>query len=155
MVCISTEQVFTVDHLLPIGNGHQRDCVLTIVSIRSGMQTIRKETRAPEPRKCKQDFVNFGNRGHFTILVHLFHFTDKETVLERTDHHTSSPCSQHNSYLLTPSMCWDEMVGWHCWLNGHEFEQAQGDGEGQGSLACLSPWDRKMSDTTERLNNRF
>ena len=33
----------------------------------------------------------------------------------------------------------DEMVGWHHWLNGHEFEQTQGDGEGQGSLACCSP----------------
>ena len=34
----------------------------------------------------------------------------------------------------------DQMVGWHHWLNGHEFEQAPGDGEGQGSLACCSPW---------------
>ena len=37
----------------------------------------------------------------------------------------------------------DEMVGWHHWLNGHEFEQALGGGEGQGSLACCSPWGRK------------
>ena len=33
----------------------------------------------------------------------------------------------------------DEMVGWHYWLNGHEFEQAPGDDEGQGSLACCTP----------------
>ena len=46
----------------------------------------------------------------------------------------------------------DELVGWHHWLYGHEFEQAPGVGEGQGSLACCSPWDRKESDTTERLN---
>ena len=46
----------------------------------------------------------------------------------------------------------DEMVEWHHRLNGHEFEQALGDGEGQGSLACGSPWGRKESDTTERLN---
>ena len=38
-------------------------------------------------------------------------------------------------------------------LNGHEFEQTLGDGEGQGSLACCSPWGRKESDMTERLNN--
>ena len=63
------------------------------------MQTLRKETRAPEPRKCKQDFFDFGNRGHFTILVHLFHFTDKETVAERIHHHTSSACSQHKHIL--------------------------------------------------------
>ena len=37
----------------------------------------------------------------------------------------------------------DEMAGWHYWLKGHEFEQAPGDGEGQGSLACCSPWGRK------------
>ena len=50
----------------------------------------------------------------------------------------------------------DEMVGWHYWLNGHEFDQALGDGEGQGSLACCSPRGCKESDTTERLmNNNF
>ena len=37
----------------------------------------------------------------------------------------------------------DEMVGWYHQLNGHEFEQAPGDGEGQGSLACCSPWGHK------------
>ena len=47
----------------------------------------------------------------------------------------------------------DETVGWHHQLNGHEFEQAPGAGEGQGSLACCSPWDRQESDTTEGLNN--
>ena len=47
----------------------------------------------------------------------------------------------------------DKMVGWHHWLNGQEFEQAPGDGEGQGSLACCSPWGHKESNTTEQLNN--
>ena len=47
----------------------------------------------------------------------------------------------------------DEMVGWHHWLNGHEFEQAPGDGEGQESLARCSPWGHKELDTTEWLNN--
>ena len=45
------------------------------------------------------------------------------------------------------------MVGWHHRLNGHEFEQALGDGEGQESLACCSPWGLKESDMTEQLNN--
>ena len=40
----------------------------------------------------------------------------------------------------------EEIVGWHCRLNGHEFEQAPGDGEGQGSLACCSSWGLKESD---------
>ena len=43
----------------------------------------------------------------------------------------------------------DEMVGWHHRLTGYEFEQALGDGEGQGSLVCFSPWGHKESDTTE------
>ena len=47
----------------------------------------------------------------------------------------------------------DEMVRWHYWLNGHEFEQAPGGGEGQGKLVCCSPWGRKKSDTTEWPNN--
>ena len=47
----------------------------------------------------------------------------------------------------------DEMVGWHHWLSGHEFEQALGDSEGQGSLVCCSPWGRRESDTAEQLNN--
>ena len=46
----------------------------------------------------------------------------------------------------------DEMVGWHHRLNGHEFEQALGVGDGQGSLACCSPWGHKESDRTEQLN---
>ena len=46
-----------------------------------------------------------------------------------------------------------EMVGWHRCLNGHEFEQAPEDDAGLGSLVCCSPWGRKESDTTERLNN--
>ena len=47
----------------------------------------------------------------------------------------------------------DEMVGWHHRLNRHEFEQVLGDGEEQGNLACWSPWGRKKSNTTERLNH--
>ena len=42
----------------------------------------------------------------------------------------------------------NEMVGWHHWLKGHEFEQTLDDGKGQGSLACCSSWGHKESDTT-------
>ena len=45
------------------------------------------------------------------------------------------------------------MFGWHHWLNAHEFEQTLGDGGGQGSLVCCSPWGLKESDTTEQPNN--
>ena len=46
----------------------------------------------------------------------------------------------------------DEMVGWHHWLNGRGFGWTPGVGDGQGGLACCSPWGLKESDTTERLN---
>ena len=45
------------------------------------------------------------------------------------------------------------MVGWHHVFDGHEFEQAPGDGEGQGGLACCSPWGHKESNITEQKNN--
>ena len=47
----------------------------------------------------------------------------------------------------------DEIVGWHHWLKGHEFEKNPGDGEGQESLACYSPWGCKETDITEQPNN--
>ena len=45
-----------------------------------------------------------------------------------------------------------KMVGWHHQLSEHQFEQAPGDGEGQGSLVCGSPWGHKELDMTEQLN---
>ena len=51
-------------------------------------------------------------------------------------------------------MTGDEVVGWNHKLNEHEFEQTPGDGEGQGNLACCSPWGRKESDTNKHLNNK-
>ena len=46
------------------------------------------------------------------------------------------------------------MIGWHHQHNGHEFEQAPGDCDGQRNLACCSPWDHKKSDKSEQLNNK-
>ena len=46
----------------------------------------------------------------------------------------------------------DEMIGWYDQLNGHEFEQALGVGDGQGSLVCCHPWGCKESNMTEQLN---
>ena len=46
----------------------------------------------------------------------------------------------------------EDEVGWHHPLNGHESEQVLGAGDGQGSLACYSPWGRKRLDMNEQLN---
>ena len=48
----------------------------------------------------------------------------------------------------------DEMVGWHHQLNGHQFVQAVGVGDGQQNMVCCSPWGHKESDKAERLNNK-
>ena len=48
----------------------------------------------------------------------------------------------------------DEMAGWHHRLDGHEFGQAPGDGDGQGGLLCCHPWRHKESDMTQQLNNK-
>ena len=47
------------------------------------------------------------------------------------------------------------MAGWHHRLDGDEFEQTLGDGEGRGSLVCCSPWGHKELDTTEQLSNNI
>ena len=47
----------------------------------------------------------------------------------------------------------DEILGWHHWFNGHELGQTPGDGDGQGGLACYSPWGRQELGMTWRLNN--
>ena len=61
-------------------------------------------------------------------------------------------CDVGGRLLRVPWTTGYKMVGWHHQLSGHEFEQALGDGEGQRSLVCCSPWGCKESDTTERLS---
>ena len=54
--------------------------------------------------------------------------------------------------VTSKGMTEDEMIGWYYKLNGLEFEQAPGVGDGQGNLMCCSLWDCKESDMTEKLN---
>ena len=62
------------------------------------------------------------------------------------------PDAGENGRREKKGMTEDELVGWHHWLNGHEFEQVLGVGDEQGSLVCFSPWSCKESDTIEQLN---
>ena len=73
---------------------------------------------------------------------------DAKSQLTRKDPNAGKDWGQKEKGLTE-----DEMVGWHHRLNGYEFEQTLGDSEGQGSLACCSPWSRKESDTTEWVNS--
>ena len=66
-----------------------------------------------------------------------------------TEHRASPVMAELGAGL---GMTEDEMVGWHHHLDGHEFEQTLGVGDGQGSLACCSPWGHKELDMTEQLN---
>ena len=67
--------------------------------------------------------------------------------------HWKSPNSGKDWRQEEKGMTEDEMVGWNHWFHGHEYEQALGDGEGQESLVCCSPWGCEESDMTEWLAN--
>ena len=83
--------------------------------------------------------------GRMLNLQYFGHLMQRTDSLERPN--AGKDWSQEKK-----GMTEDEMVRWHHRLNGHEFEQAPGVGDGQGGLACCSPWGRKASDTTERPN---
>ena len=72
---------------------------------------------------------------------------DAKNWLTETDPDAGKDCRQEEKGMTD-----NEMVGWHQWLYGHKFEQAPGVGDGQGSLACCSPWGCKESDMTKWLN---
>ena len=72
--------------------------------------------------------------------------------MQRTDSLEKDPDAGKDWRWEEKGMTENEMVGWHHWLDGHECEQAQGVGDGQGSLACCSPWGCKETDMTEWLN---
>ena len=78
-------------------------------------------------------------------LQYFGHLMGRANSLEKTD--TGKDWRQEEKGTTE-----DEMVGWHHWLNGHEFEQTPGDGEGQGSLVCCRQWGHKELDMTEWLN---
>ena len=78
----------------------------------------------------------------------------------RTDAEAEAPSlwPPNEKSWLRKDWCWErlkvvgeghEMIGWHHWPHGHEFEKTLGDGEGQGSLGCCSPWGHKELETTE------
>ena len=74
-------------------------------------------------------------------------------LMQRADSLEKDPDSGKDRRQEKKGKTEDEIVRWHHRLNGHEFQQTLGDGEGQRSLACCSPWGLKESDTTEQLNN--
>ena len=104
-----------------------------------------KEIKAVN-RKENQSWIFIG-RTEAEAEAPVFWPPDAQSWLIRKD-----PDARKDQRQEEKGMTEDEIVGWHHWLNGHEFEQAAGDGEGQGSLACYSPWGCKELDMTEQLN---
>ena len=88
------------------------------------------------------------------VTDHTLLVTDHTEILliayEKTNVPTSFVKKKILKAALTLNMDWLDTFLYEC---GHESEQAPGDGDGQGGLACCSPWGRKESDTTERLNS--
>ena len=70
----------------------------------------------------------------------------------KNQHIGTDPVAGKDCRQEEKGMAEDEMVGWHHWLDGYEFKQTLGDGEGQGTLVCCSLWGHKESDMIERLN---
>ena len=104
-----------------------------------------KETKSVNP-KGNQSWISTG-RTDAEVEALIFWPSDEKSWLIGKD-----PDSGEN-WRQEKGMTEDEMIGWHHRLNEHEFEQAPGDGEGQGSLVCCSPWGLKESEMTKRLNN--
>ena len=77
----------------------------------------------------------------------IFWPPDAKNLLIRKDPNDGKDWRQEEK-----GMTEDEIVGWYPWIDGHGFEQAPGVNDGQGCLACCSPWSHKESDMTERLN---
>ena len=86
---------------------------------------------------------------HKRWLVSLQYF---DHLMWRTDSLGKNPDAGKDRRQEEKGTTEDKMVEWHHWLDGYEFEQAPGVGEGQQGLACCSPWGCKESDMTERLN---
>ena len=103
-----------------------------------------KEIQPVHPKR-NQSWIFIG-RTHAEVETSVLWPPDAQNWLIRKD-----PGNGKDWRWEENGMTEDEMVGWHHRLNGHEFEQAPGVGDWQGSLASCSPWGRKESDTTEWL----
>ena len=131
------------------GQAPKNWCFWTVVLERTLESSLdSKEIKLVSP-KGNQSWIFIG-RTDAEIEVPVIWPPDVKSQFIRKDPDTGRDWRQEEKEMTE-----DEMVGWHHWLNGHEFEQTLRDGEGQGSLACYSPWGRKQLDMTEWLNNNY
>ena len=113
----------------------------------------------------EDSWESLGQQGHQTSILWFSKGNQPWIFIKKIDAEAETPIpwSKESNHWKIP-WCWkdwgrekwitgNEMVRWHPWLNGHEFEQTPGDGEGHRSLVCCSPWGCKLLDATGRLNN--
>ena len=120
-------------------------CFWTVVLEKTLESPLGCKEIQPVHPKGNQFWVFIGRTDRKLKLQYFGHLLWRTDSFEKTD-------AGKDRRWEEKRMTEDVMVGWHHQLGGHEFEQALGVGDGQGSLACYSPWDRKESDTTESLN---
>ena len=117
------------------GKASKNWCLQTVVLEKTPESPLDSKEIKPVNLKGNQPWIHVG-RTDADAPVHLVHW--------------KSPWCWERLTAEEKRASEDEMAGWH---NGHELGQTSGDGEGQGGLACWSPWGRKESDTTGWLNN--
>ena len=121
-------------------------CFWTVVLEKTHENPLECKEIKPVNPKGNQSWILIG-RTMLKLKLQYFWPPDAKNSLIGKDPDAGKDWRQEEK-----GMAEDEMVRWHHPLNGREFEEARGVGDEQGSLACCSPWGRRESDTTERLN---
>ena len=127
---------------------HQRIAVFELLELEKTLQSLLdcNEIKLVNP-KGNQSWIIIG-RTDAEAETLVFWSSDENSQLTGKNPDAGKDWGQEEKGVKEK-----EMVGWYHWTNGHEFEQAPGNDEGQGSLACCSPRGHKESDTIESLNN--
>ena len=119
-------------------------------------QTVALEKTLESPLDCKIKSVN-PTRNQYWIFIGRTDAKAEALILRPPDAKSQligkDPDAGKDWRQEDKGTTENEMIGYHHRFNGHEFEQAPGDGEGQGSLVCCNPRSSKESDMTERLNS--
>ena len=121
-------------------------CIWTVVLEKTLKSPLDCKEIQPVHPKGNQSWIVIGRTDTEAEAPILWPFDVKNSLIEK-DPDAGKDWRQEEKETTE-----DEMVALHHQLNGHKFEQAPGVGDGQGSLACCSPWGHKEPDTTEQLN---
>ena len=120
-------------------------CFWTVVLEKTLESPLDSKEIQPVHPKGNQSWIFIGKTDAEAEALILWPLDEKNWLMEK-DPDAGKDWSQEEEMTGT------EIVGWHHWLEGHEFEQDPWVGDGQGSLACCSPWGPKESEITEQLN---